>query len=338
MMRKSLTFICLLLWVQSYSQDSTGQLKNPARENYKLEPVPDTQLVTALKTNLYDSIAYRYKPRKWAVGVGTAAIYGSSFIYLNQAWYKGYPRSSFHAFNDAGEWMQMDKIGHAWSAYSTSRVTYALWRWAGMNQKHAMLLGPGTSLLYMLSIEYLDGRSAEWGWSWADVVADFSGAVLFASQELGWKQQKIQLKFSSHKNNYEPALSQRAEDLFGNSFYERMLKDYNAQIYWLSFNINSFLKSKKFPDWLNISVGYGANGMLGGYDNIVYDKNGDVIFDRRDINRYRQFYLAPDIDLTKIKTGSKILRTIFFTLNSFKVPLPALEFSNNHVTFHGLVF
>ena len=337
-MRKTLTFIFLILSACCYSQQSWGQLKNPASESFNLEPVPDSQLVQVLKSNVYDSIAYQYKSRKWMVGIGTAAIYGTSFIYLNQAWYKGYPRSSLHAFNDAGEWMQMDKIGHAWSAYSTGRVSYALWRWAGMNQKNALLLGPGTSLLYMLSIEYLDGRSAEWGWSWADVAADFSGAILFASQELGWHQQKIQLKFSSHKQNYSSQMTERANDLFGNGLYERMLKDYNAQTYWLSFNINSFLKSKNFPNWLNFSIGYGANGMLGGYSNIAYDDNGDVIFDRRDVLRYRQWYFAPDIDLTKIKTRSKFLRTVFFTLNSFKFPAPALEFSNNKLKFHGLVF
>lgn len=307
-------------------------------DRVKPEAEYDSAIVKALRGNTYDSAAYRYKGRKWMVGIGTVAVYGSSFIYLNEAWYKGYPRSSFHAFNDAGEWMQMDKIGHAWTAYTTGRITYGLWRWAGMDQKNALLLGPGTSLLYLLSIEYLDGRSAEWGWSWADVAADFAGSILFVSQELGWKQQKIQLKFSSHKQNYPSPLSERVSDLFGNGFNERMLKDYNAQTYWLSFNINSFLKSKGFPNWLNISIGYGANGMLGGYENIAYDKNGDVIFDRRDITRYRQWYLAPDIDLTKIKTNSKFLRTVFFALNSLKFPAPALEFSNNKIKVHALAF
>jgi hypothetical protein len=190
----------------------------------------------------------------------------------------------------------------------------------------------------MLSIEYLDGRSAEWGWSWADVGTDISGAALFTLQELAWQQQKTQLKFSSHKENYEQALKIRADELFGKSFYERVLKDYNNQTYWLSFNINSFLKSKNFPAWLNISIGYGANGMLGGYDNIAYDKNGNVVFDRRDILRYRQWYLAPDIDLTRIKTNSKFLRTVFFALNSFKFPSPALEFSNNKIKVRGIAF
>ena len=59
------------------------------------------------------------------------------------------------------------------------------------------------------------------------------GAGLYAAQELGWKEQKIQLKFSTHYINYEePDLEQRANDLFGSSWPERMLKDYNAQTYW----------------------------------------------------------------------------------------------------------
>src|SRR6476659_6638126 len=103
------------------------------------------------------------------IGGITAVGYAGSFILLNEAWYKGYPRSSFHTFNDFGEWMQVDKIGHAWTSYTTSRVSTALWQWAGTGKGTSVLLGSGSSLLYMLSIEYLDGRSAQWGWSWGDV-------------------------------------------------------------------------------------------------------------------------------------------------------------------------
>lgn len=312
-------------------------MRNPARENYKLEQSPDSARVKILKNKVYGHTTIP-PHRKWIIGIGTTAAYATSFIYLNEAWYKDYPRSSFHSFNDAGEWMQMDKIGHAWTAYSTSKATTQLWRWAGVNEKKSVFFGTGTSLLYLLSIEYLDGRSAEWGWSWADVAADFSGSILFSGQELGWKQQKIQLKFSSHRKSYGGSLNDRANDLFGKDFYERLLKDYNAQTYWLSFNINSFLKKNNFPDWLNISIGYGADGMFGGYENRAYDKNGNVTFDRRDIQRYRQWYLAPDIDLTKIKTNSRVLRTAFFVLNSFKFPAPALEFSNNRLKLRGLAF
>ena len=275
--------------------------------------------------------------RKWIVGGGSAATYGSSFILLNKAWYKDYPRSSFHTYNDAGEWMQMDKVGHAWSVYNISRATTALWKWTGVKDKTAILLGTGGSLLYMLSIEYLDGRSAEWGWSWADVGSNLAGGILFASQELKWKEQVVQLKFSSHRNNYEPSLRPRANELFGKTLPERLLKDYNAQTYWLSFNLRSLLKSN-LPRWVNISFGYGGEGLFGGYENLAYDKNGNIVFDRRDIKRHRQWYLSPDIDFTKIETGSKFLRSVLFALNAVKFPAPSLELSNGKLKANWFQF
>ena len=300
-----------------------------------------SQLPMQPKPIFSDSSSYKntvFKKREWLVGGASALVYGGSFIFLNKAWYKGYPRSSFHTFNDGGEWLQMDKVGHAWTAYTTSRLTTRAWQWAGVGHNTSLLLGTGTSLLYMLSIEYLDGRSAEWGWSWPDAGADVFGAALFAVQETGWKQQRIQLKFSSYYKKYtSAALQQRANDIYGKSLAERLLKDYNAQTYWLSFNINSFFKTKKLPSWLNIAIGYGANGMFGGYQNIAYDKNGAVIFDRRDIKRYRQWYLAPDIDLTKIKTKSKLLKT-FFDVFTLVIPVPSLEFSNKKFKFNISTF
>jgi uncharacterized protein YfiM (DUF2279 family) len=269
----------------------------------------------------------------------TAAGYGGSFVLLNQAWYKDYPRSSFHTFDDSGEWQQVDKIGHGWTAYVLSKAGNDLWRWAGIKDQTAVVLGSGSSLLYLLSIEYLDGKSAEWGWSWADVGADFFGVALFAGQQLGWKEQRISLKFSAHKKNYQdPSLQNRANSLFGQSLPERLLKDYNSQTYWISANPKSLWGWQKFPDWLNISIGYGANGMFGGYENLARDKDGNITFDRRDISRYRQWYLAPDVDLTRIHTKSSFLRTVFSMINVIKFPAPALEFSEGKLRVRGIVF
>lgn len=300
-----------------------------AQDSFHIQPAKAFDVSLHAKSN----------SRKWLVGTASVLGYGGSFIFLNEAWYKGYPRSSFHTFNDAGEWMQMDKIGHAWTAYHTSRINTDLWKWAGVSDRKSVLLGSGTSLLYMLSIEYLDGRSAEWGWSWPDAGADIFGASLFAAQQLTWEEQKISIKFSSHRKNYTPAsLEQRANDLFGKSLQERLLKDYNAQTYWLSLNLRSILKSSQLPSWLNIAVGYGADNMFGGYENLAFDKNGNVLFDRRDIKRYRQWYLAPDIDLTKIKTKSSFLKTVFSLVNVLKIPAPALELSNGKLKGHWIAF
>jgi uncharacterized protein YfiM (DUF2279 family) len=277
--------------------------------------------------------------RKWLVGGSSVLGYGISIYFFNEAWYKDFPRTAFHTYNDAGEWKQMDKVGHAWATYNSSRIVSSMWRWAGVDQKAAVLLGTGSSLLYMTSIEYLDGLSADWGWSWPDVGMNVFGASLFAAQELGWKEQRMQLKFSAHKKNYrDPGLEARVNQLYGSSLPERLLKDYNAQSYWLSFNLGSVLQNNKMPAWLNLAIGYGAEGMFGGYENIGFDKNGNLNFDRRDIPRTRQWYLSPDIDLTRIKTNSKFLRSAFYVLNMVKIPAPALELSNKKLKLNLVTF
>lgn len=230
-------------------------------------------------------------------------------------------------YNDAGEWFQMDKVGHAWTAYNTSRATTAMWQWAGLAEGKAVLTGSLSGFAYLTVIELLDAHTEKWGWSWADIGANAAGSSLFAAQQLTWKEQRIQFKFSSHKKQYGPDVESRANELFGKSLPERLLKDYNGQTYWFSFNVQSFFPKANFPSWLNLAVGYGADGMFGGYENIAQDKNGTVTFYRPDIKRMRQWYLSPDIDLTKIKTNNKTLRTVLAALNTIKIPAPSLEFS-----------
>ena len=278
------------------------------------------------------------KKRIAIVAASSAAVYGTSLLALNQTWYKSFPKTSFHTYNDAGEWQQMDKVGHAWSVYNLSKLSTAAWRWSGMSEKKSVLAGSITGFSYVAIIEILDAHSEKWGWSWADMAANTTGSFLFAAQQLGWKEQRIQFKFSAHRKKYSPELNERANELFGSSLAERILKDYNGQTLWLSANINSFLREKNFPGWLNISIGYGAEGMFGGYENIAFDKNGNISFNRPDIKRYRQWYLAPDIDLTKINTKSKLIRTVLAGLNAIKIPAPSLELSNGKIKGNWISF
>ncbi|MEI9945079.1 MAG: DUF2279 domain-containing protein [Chitinophagaceae bacterium] len=243
---------------------------------------------------------------------------------LNNTWYRNSARTSFHTFNDSKEWLQVDKLGHAWAAYNTGKVSTAMWEWAGLPHKKAVWIGGLSGAAYLTAVEFLDAHSAKWGWSWSDIGANVFGSALFMGQEFLWDEQRIQFKFSFHKNKYnDPQLQQRANDLFGKSWYERMLKDYNAQAYWFSANLKSFFPKSNLPAWLNMAVGYGSGGMFGGFENKWTDHLGNNI-SRYDIQRTRQFYLSPDIDFTKIKTNSKFLRTTFSFLNAFKCPAPAL--------------
>jgi hypothetical protein len=64
--------------------------------------------------------------------------------------------------------------------------------------------------------------------------------------------------------------------------------------------------------------------MFGGFENKWTDGDPGFPVNRTDIPRKRQFYLAPDIDFTKIRTKKKWLKTVFTFLNAFKCPAPAL--------------
>lgn len=267
------------------------------------------------------------------------AGYGGTLIALNQTWYNNYPKRSLHSFNDWGEWKQLDKLGHIYGCYIQGKTSLELYRWAGMDRKKSIWIGGLTGTAYQTLIEYLDGRSAEWGWSWGDVGANLTGSALLIAQELAWNEQRIHVKFSFHPTRYsDPQLQTRSEELYGNSWTTRMLKDYNAQTYWASFRIRSFLPQSRIPEWLCISVGTGADGLWGGYNNWKTDENGLVVFDRSDIPRTRQWYLAPDIDFTKIPTRKKWVRVVLFTLNAFKCPTPALEYKAGRWKLHGLYF
>ena len=309
--------------------DATGLLSSPTPGSSKYVDVKIYNEYRPVKENVLiavagDSAAWPNKKRIYIITAVNIAGYGGSLIALNQAWYANYPRSSFHFFNDDKEWLQVDKIGHGWTAYNTGRLSTAMWRWAGLSEKKAALIGGLSGTAYLTVIEILDGFSSQWGFSWGDMTANLVGSGLFISQELLWQEQRIQYKFSFHRNTYDnPMLDKRANDLFGNSWYERMLKDYNAQAYWLSANLKSFFKESNLPAWLNVAVGYGADGMFGGFENKWTDPQGNEIT-RYDISRKRQFYIAPDIDFTKIKTNKKWLKTVFSFLNAFKCPAPAL--------------
>ncbi|NVO03529.1 MAG: DUF2279 domain-containing protein [Bacteroidetes bacterium] len=272
------------------------------------------------------------KKRFYGVVSAELTAHGASLIGLDNAWYKGYPQSDFHFFNDNSEWLQMDKCGHVTTSYYIGKIGYNLLKWSNVDDKRAVWYGGGMGWIYMLSIEILDGNSQKWGFSMGDFTANTIGAALFMSQQLKWRTQRISLKWS-----YTPSIyAEYRPDLYGDKLTESWIKDYNGQTYWLSFNIASFLPQKsKFPKCLNLALGYGADGMIGGRSNpLTYNDAAMPYFDRS-----RQFYLSADLDLTKIRTRSKVLKVVFNTFGFLKIPSPTLEFhSKNGFVLHGLFF
>lgn len=291
--------------------------------------------------SLYEKLTNQHfdKKRTAKIAALNIGIYGGSMTALYAAWYRKYPQSTFHTFKDGAEWMQMDKIGHTYSAYTMALYNYELWKTTGLSHKKRVWIAGLTGFTYQTVIEIFDGFSAEWGWSWGDVASNIAGSGLFIGQELLWDDQRIKLKTSFHDKHYPDLdLEKRSNLLFGNSTAEKSLKDYNGQTYWASANINSIFPKTTLPNWLNIAVGTGAEGLFGARSNYNTDENGQVTFNRLEIKRYRQWYLAPDIDLSKIKTKRKFIKTTLLVLNALKFPAPTIELSNNKLKWHWIYF
>ncbi len=258
--------------------------------------------------------------------IAAHAVIGSSYAItmtvLGVAWYAEEDLVGFHFFDDSHQWKQVDKVGHAFGGYLTSNLFMSMYRWGGMPRAQAMWLGGMESWLSMGSIEVFDAFGESWGFSWSDIGANSAGVGLAMMNEALWQEQRVKLKWNYLPSPYagDPAY----ERLFGSNFPEWALKDYNGQSYWLSVNVHDFLPESgfkdKYPSWMNVAVGYGANGLEGGYD----DPNGSWT-----VREYRKWYLSLDIDTSQIETRHEPLRVLLSLLSVIRIPMPALRWDRN---------
>lgn len=243
--------------------------------------------------------------------ISSTVLYTGAMIGLNSIWYSQYDKQSFRFFNDWPEWKQMDKLGHLYSSFQLSSIGSRGLQWSGVNKKKSDIAGTLTSFAIMSSVEILDGFSSGYGASASDWAANAVGSGLYLGQSLLWKEVRIHPKYSFHRTEFAP---QRPETL-GDGMLEEVIKDYNGQTIWLSFDIDKFIR---FPRWLNLAVGYGAESMLYARD----EQNSEQGF-----YPHRQIYVGLDIDLSAIKSRSKVVNTLIYFANMIKLPAPAIEFS-----------
>ena len=255
--------------------------------------------------------------RKRGIMISEITAAGLGLVGLNQLWYADFERSSFKSINDGDEWMKIDKLGHVFSAYQLNRLASESLAWSGASKEGQLIYGSALSLGFLTTVEIFDGFSEEWGFSWHDFGANFLGSTIYTAQELLWSEQRALIKYSFRRSDYASLNPSK----LGDSYLEELFKDYNGQTYWLSLNLRSFFKNSGIPPWLNLALGYGGEGMLTG---VPVDPEG--IFVNQD--RYVQYYLSLDIDLSRIRTNSNVLKTVFSLFNTLKVPLPTVEFSS----------
>ena len=284
-MKKSLTlFFIFLFHLTAFSLES------------------DTLVVNFSKQKKYNRIFSSF-------AIGTAA---TSFVGLNALWYNDYPQSNFHFFNDSKEWMQMDKCGHAFTSYQIGRNFYNSLETSDSNRNKNIFIGGASGLIYLTSIEILDGKSAQWGFSKSDMIANTLGYFLFASQEYFLQQQFISMKFSYQKSEF----ANLRPETFGRNFQQRLLKDYNGQTYWLSSPLSlNRTNTKRFTRWLCISFGYSID------ENVFADNNINSV---NNFHATREFFFSFDADLNRIEWRRKWMKKIACVINFIKIPSPTI--------------
>lgn len=260
-----------------------------------------------------------HKGRVAAVSSGIGVLWAGSMTALHQVWYKGVPKTKWHSFNDASNWMQMDKAGHVYTAYQLNARCTDLFQWSGLKPTPSILLGSGVSLGYQTTLEFLDAYSADWGFSWGDVLANGIGTGFYAFQEALWHEERFIPKFSY----YPTAYARVRPEILGSSFGESVLKDYNGQSYWLSISPGKFLKNSSFPKWICFSVGYSVDEKLKGDADTYVDMHYGTVYQAK-----REFLFSLDVDFSSIPVRKPWLKTLLSQINYLKVPFPTLLISD----------
>ncbi|MEQ8363805.1 MAG: DUF2279 domain-containing protein [Cyclobacteriaceae bacterium] len=254
--------------------------------------------------------------------IGSTAGYTLTMVGLSEIWYSEFDKQSFRFFDDSKEWYQMDKLGHLYGAYQISAASSNALRKTGVPKQKAQKIGALASFAMMSSIEIFDGYSSGYGASASDLIANAAGASFYLGQQLLWDETRIYPKFSFHTTY----LSNQRPNVLGGNFGEKIIKDYNGQTYWLSFDMDRFVS---FPKWLNIAIGHGA------HDFIYASKMANL---DNGFSPYRQYYLSLDFDFKAIPTQSKALKALIYVVNMIKLPSPTLEFSNKGVKAYAFYF
>lgn len=256
------------------------------------------------------------KPKLYKAIAIEVGSYIGGLAFLQYIWYKDHDRVPFHFYDDSKGYLQMDKAGHAFSAYRQSYAGYKALRNAGVSKNKSLVYGGGLGILFQTPIEIFDGLYEGWGFSWSDIAANTFGSALLIGQEIAFDEQVVLMKFS-----YAPSIYPDYHSHLGETHLERFFLDYNAHTYWFSANLRKITGIQKIPSWLNLAYGYSANGMIYEFENPKFYKGRPF----PKLERYRQHLFSLDIDFSRIKTNKKFLKTLFKTINLVKIPFPAIE-------------
>lgn len=248
------------------------------------------------------------------VGGVTAASVTAIHFYQQNAWWSG-ARSRFHFQEDLIYAKSIDKIGHLYGANVLTFVFSRSLQWANLEEEKSILWGAIGSTLFQTYVEIEDGFSKYWGFDRVDFASDLVGAWYpYAQHHVPF------LKNFNFRFSYLPKTANEPSGIPGQK--HNLLDDYEGQTLWLSLTMKNLLPEKVsrwWPEFLCLSVGVA-----------VRDNNSP--------DRYLVWFIAPDLDMTKIiPPKTPFLKTLGEALNFIHFPMPAVRFHPSAV-WYGVYF
>ncbi len=248
------------------------------------------------------------------VGGTTAVAVTAIHIYQQNSWWRDY-RTSFHFREDLEYAMYMDKLGHLYASSVMTFVFSKSLQWCNMNEPSSLIWGAVGSTLFQTYVEIEDGFSAYWGFDRVDYAANLFGAWYPVLQYHVPVFKNFQFRFS-----YLPKNEGSAGAIPGQT--KTMFDDYEGQTFWLTVTPKGLFSAKSlrwWPDWLAVA-------------------GGVAVRNNNSPDRYLVWFLAPDLDMTKIiPQDTPFLRSLGEALNFIHFPMPAVQVSPG-VVWYGLYF
>jgi len=256
------------------------------------------------------------KGRVLLVGSSLAAVLGGSYLYVENSWWSD-KQIPFH-FDDGSDLtyaLNVDKVGHFMGGLEAADFFSSSIQWAGMNERKSIWYGAAFGTGLQLAIEMKDAYAPYWGFSKWDLALGSAGSFWPVAQYYNTDLKAINFKFSYYKrsNIYWDLDKQRGKETNKYAWQD----DYPNQTYWLTLDINHFIETCCWPDWLNVAVGFGIDDTQ--YLNESNSKTGGN----------NEWYIALDYDVPKMlkKWNSPTGKKVKHWLNYFHFPAPTIRIS-----------
>lgn len=256
----------------------------------------------------------------------------------NTIWRDG---SKFTITEDGAYSLFTDKTGHIISSYDACYIFGEAMLFSGLDKHDAALTGALLGWTYLNYIEVMDGFGENFGFSPTDLYFNSFGALLYYLQ--------FRIPFLQ---NFTPKFTFIPANLHGEQRRENHLywvDDYSSQTFWLSINIHNLLPKdikQYWPKWIELSFGYTARNIAFTENQIELHRENNVQGDYYNWGESSPGFGSPryiislDWNLNYLisEKSPNWLNWTMQTLNHFKWPSPAIEFSHERGPKFMLVY